>query len=33
MVSEWRPLGEFVSLASGNTPSKANPKFWGGTVP
>ncbi|HBN9095275.1 restriction endonuclease subunit S [Pseudomonas aeruginosa] len=33
MASEWRPLGEFVSLASGNTPSKSNPEFWGGTVP
>lgn len=33
MASDWRPLGEFVSLASGNTPSKSNPEFWGGTVP
>jgi len=28
-----RPLGEFVSLVSGNTPSKANPLYWGGTTP
>lgn len=33
MATRWRPLGEFVTLASGNTPSKSNPEFWGGKVP
>ena len=33
MRSEMRPLGEFVSLVSGNTPSKANAAYWGGTTP
>lgn len=33
MQSEFRPLGEFVTLASGNTPSKANPGYWGGATP
>lgn len=33
MASEMRPLGDFVRLASGNTPSKANPDYWGGTTP
>ncbi|CAG9212632.1 Type I restriction-modification system, specificity subunit S [Burkholderia vietnamiensis] len=28
-----RPLGEFVSLVSGNTPSKSNPSYWGGVTP
>lgn len=32
MASEFRPLGEFVSLVSGNTPSKGNPAYWGGTT-
>ncbi len=32
MPSEFRPLGEFVSLVSGNTPSKANAAYWGGTT-
>ncbi|MDR2173467.1 MAG: restriction endonuclease subunit S [Burkholderiales bacterium] len=33
MAGEWKPLGEVVSLASGNTPSKSNPDFWGGVMP
>lgn len=33
MAAEWRLLGEFVSLVSGNTPSKSNPDFWGGVMP
>lgn len=33
MAPEFRPLGEFVSLVSGNTPSKANPSYWEGTIP
>ena len=33
MQFELRPLGDFVSLLSGNTPSKANASFWGGTTP
>lgn len=33
MQSELRPLGDFVTLASGNTPSKANPDYWGGSTP
>ncbi len=28
-----RPLGEFVSLISGNTPSKENAAYWGGITP
>ena len=26
-------LGDLVSFASGNTPSKSNPEFWGGETP
>lgn len=33
MQSEMRPLGEFVTLVSGNTPSKGNPAYWGGGTP
>ncbi|WP_416401664.1 restriction endonuclease subunit S [Alicycliphilus denitrificans] len=33
MQSELRPLGDFVTLASGNTPSKANADYWGGGTP
>lgn len=33
MPSEMRPLGEFVTLVSGNTPSKANAAYWGGGTP
>lgn len=33
MPSEMRPLGDFVSLVSGSTPSKANAAYWGGTTP
>lgn len=33
MQSEFRPLGDFVTLASGNTPSKANKRYWGGATP
>lgn len=33
MRSEMRPLGVFVSLVSGNTPSKSNAAYWGGTTP
>jgi type I restriction enzyme S subunit len=33
MQSEMRPLGEFVTLVSGNTPSKANPAYWGAGTP
>ena len=33
MQSEMRPLGEFVTLVSGNTPSKANPAYWGSGTP
>ncbi len=35
MKSEWtyRPLGEFVSFASGGTPSKKRDDYWGGTIP
>lgn len=33
MQCELRPLGQFVTLVSGNTPSKANPAYWGGTTP
>lgn len=33
MQSEYRPLGDFVTLASGNTPSKANAAYWGGATP
>lgn len=33
MQSEMRPLGDFVALVSGNTPSKSNPAYWGGTTP
>ncbi|BAP89074.1 type I restriction-modification system, specificity subunit S [Burkholderiales bacterium GJ-E10] len=28
-----RALGEFVTLVSGNTPSKDNPAYWGGATP
>lgn len=27
------PLGDLVSFASGNTPSKSNPEYWGGETP
>lgn len=33
MPSDMQPLGNFVTLVSGSTPSKANPDFWGGTTP
>ena len=33
MRSEFRPLGDFVTLASGSTPSKANEAYWGGATP
>jgi type I restriction enzyme S subunit len=35
MNSEWQVfrLGEVTSCSSGSTPSKQNPKFWGGDVP
>lgn len=33
MPFEMRPLGDYVSLLSGNTPSKANPAYWGGSTP
>jgi type I restriction enzyme S subunit len=33
MRSKWRPLGDYVSLVSGNTPSKATAAFWGGSTP
>lgn len=33
MPSEMQPLGNFVTLVSGSTPSKANPDFWGGSTP
>lgn len=33
MQSEFRPLGDFVTLVSGNTPSKANSDYWGGATP
>lgn len=35
MKSEWtyRPLGELVSFASGETPSKKRDDYWGGTIP
>jgi type I restriction enzyme S subunit len=29
---EQRKLGDLVKLASGGTPSKENPKFWGGDI-
>jgi type I restriction enzyme S subunit len=28
-----KPLSAFVKLASGGTPSKGNPEYWGGTIP
>lgn len=33
--SEWRrsTLGELADMHSGNTPSKANPAYWCGTIP
>ncbi len=33
MPAEMYPLGDFVTLVSGNTPSKGNPTYWGGTTP
>ena len=33
MRSEMRPLGDFITLVSGNTPSTANAAYWGGTTP
>jgi len=33
MQSEFQTLGEFVSLISGNTPSKANSSYWGEETP
>lgn len=33
MPSDMQPLGNFVTLVSGSTPSKANPDFWGGNTP
>ena len=35
MSAELRmqPLGDFITLVSGNTPSKSNPSFWGGETP
>lgn len=33
MPSDMQPLGNFVTLVSGSTPSKVNPDFWGGTTP
>ncbi len=27
-----QPLGNYISLVSGNTPSTSNPSFWGGTT-
>lgn len=35
MKSEWtyRPLGELVSFASGETPSKKRDDYWDGTIP
>ncbi|WP_010631104.1 restriction endonuclease subunit S [Sporolactobacillus vineae] len=29
---EQRKLGELIKLTSGGTPSKSNPKFWGGNI-
>lgn len=28
-----QPLGSYVELASGNTPSKSSPEYWNGNVP
>ncbi|MDW3714566.1 restriction endonuclease subunit S [Pseudomonas sp. 2023EL-01195] len=28
-----QPLGSFVTLVSGNTPSKSNSNYWGGDIP
>lgn len=35
MPTDWKhtELGEVVEFQSGNTPSKANPSYWGGNVP
>lgn len=33
MQSDLQPLGDFATLVSGNTPSKSNPDYWGGTTP
>ncbi|MBU9371591.1 restriction endonuclease subunit S [Burkholderia multivorans] len=33
MQSKVQVLGDFVSLVSGNTPSKANSAYWNGTTP
>lgn len=33
MASELKPLRDYVSLASGNTPSKSNSEYWGGATP
>ena len=35
MSSDWEQvtLGECISFASGNTPSKAAPRYWGGSTP
>jgi type I restriction enzyme S subunit len=33
MAFETKPLREIARLASGGTPSKANPKYWGGAIP
>ncbi|MGK4640644.1 restriction endonuclease subunit S [Ectopseudomonas mendocina] len=30
---EMQPLGSFVTLVSGNTPSKSNSNYWGGDIP
>ncbi len=32
MASELKPLGDYVTLLSGNTPSKSNPDYWGGNT-
>jgi len=35
MVGEWRhtTLDKIVAFLSGGTPSKSNPRYWGGSVP
>lgn len=35
MASEWRKttLGELAEFLSGGTPSKSDPRYWGGSIP
>ncbi|HIF9094342.1 TPA: restriction endonuclease subunit S [Photobacterium damselae] len=32
-IAEPKKLGQLVDMKSGNTPSKSNQNFWGGTIP